>query len=58
VAGQYVLGVATLLRAVPVGLATAHQAVAVLALTAALVALHALRREDNPLTASPKPETP
>jgi len=43
VAVQYALGVATLLLVVPVGLAVAHQAVAVLVLTAALVTLHALR---------------
>jgi cytochrome c oxidase assembly protein subunit 15 len=43
VALQYSLGVATLLAVVPVGLATAHQGVAVLVLTAALVALHRLR---------------
>jgi heme a synthase len=41
---QYGLGVATLLLVVPTGLATAHQANAVLVLTAALVLLHALRR--------------
>ncbi len=41
---QYGLGVATLLLVVPTGLATAHQANAVLALTAALVLLHGLRR--------------
>jgi cytochrome c oxidase assembly protein subunit 15 len=41
---QYSLGVATLLNVVPVGLATAHQAVAVLLLTAALVTLHLDRR--------------
>jgi cytochrome c oxidase assembly protein subunit 15 len=41
---QYSLGVATLLHAVPVPLAAAHQAVAVLVLTAAIVSLHALRR--------------
>lgn len=40
---QYVLGIATLLWVVPVGLGTAHQTVAVLVLTAALVALHRLR---------------
>ncbi len=40
VAGQYALGVATLLWVVPVGLGTAHQAMAVLVLTAALTALH------------------
>ena len=43
VIAQYCLGVATLLRVVPVGLATAHQAVAVLLLTATLVTIH-LRR--------------
>jgi cytochrome c oxidase assembly protein subunit 15 len=42
VAIQYALGVATLLLVVPVGLAVAHQAVAVLVLTAALVCLHGL----------------
>ena len=40
---QYALGVATLLLVVPVPLAAAHQANAVLTLTASLVALHALR---------------
>jgi cytochrome c oxidase assembly protein subunit 15 len=43
VALQYALGVATLLWVVPVSLGTLHQAAAVLVLTAALVALHALR---------------
>ncbi|MBS0561897.1 MAG: COX15/CtaA family protein [Proteobacteria bacterium] len=43
VAAQYALGVATLLYVVPVGLAVAHQAVAVLVLTASLVCLHGLR---------------
>jgi len=43
VAVQYALGIATLLAVVPVGLGTAHQMAAVLVLTAALVALHALR---------------
>jgi cytochrome c oxidase assembly protein subunit 15 len=43
VALQYVLGVATLLQVVPVDLAAAHQAIAVLVLTAALCTLHALR---------------
>ncbi len=43
VIAQYCLGVATLLWVVPVGLATAHQATAVLLLTAALVTIH-LRR--------------
>jgi len=40
VAVQYTLGIATLLAMVPATLGTAHQAVAVLVLTAALVALH------------------
>jgi heme a synthase len=44
VAVQYGLGIATLLLVVPVGLAAAHQANAVLVLTAALILLHALRR--------------
>ena len=44
VALQYALGVATLLAVVPVWLGTLHQAVAVLVLTGALLALHALRR--------------
>ncbi len=43
VAVQYALGVATLLLVVPIGLAAAHQAVAVLVLTAALILLHAVR---------------
>lgn len=41
VLAQYALGVVTLLWAVPVTLGTAHQAMAMLALTAGLVALHA-----------------
>ncbi len=44
VLGQYVLGVATLLWVVPVALGTAHQAMAVLVLTAALAAMHAAGR--------------
>jgi cytochrome c oxidase assembly protein subunit 15 len=40
---QYGLGVATLLLVVPAWLGTLHQACAVLVLTAALLALHALR---------------
>jgi cytochrome c oxidase assembly protein subunit 15 len=40
---QYALGVATLLLVVPVWLGTLHQACAVLVLTMALLALHALR---------------
>lgn len=43
VALQYALGVATLLWVVPVSLGTLHQATAVLVLTTALLALHALR---------------
>lgn len=45
---QYVLGVATLLAVVPAWLGTLHQAVAVLVLTGALLALHALRRPAPP----------
>ncbi len=41
---QYVLGVATLLHVVPVGLGTLHQATAVAVLAAALCAIHGLRR--------------
>jgi cytochrome c oxidase assembly protein subunit 15 len=48
---QYALGVATLVHAVPVSLGTLHQATAVLVLTAALVALHALR----PMARGPAP---
>ena len=44
IAVQYGLGIATLLSVVPVGLAAAHQANAVLALTSSLVLLHAVRR--------------
>lgn len=40
---QYALGVATLLAVVPIGLAVAHLVNATLVLTAALVALHAVR---------------
>jgi cytochrome c oxidase assembly protein subunit 15 len=40
---QYALGVATLLMVVPAWLGTLHQGCAVLALTAALLALHRLR---------------
>jgi len=43
IAVQYALGVATLLLVVPVWLGTLHQAMAVGVLTAALLALHALR---------------
>lgn len=52
VAGQYALGVATLLWVVPVSLGTAHQGMAVLVLTAALVLVHALR----PPQAMPMPQ--
>jgi cytochrome c oxidase assembly protein subunit 15 len=48
VALQYLLGVSTLLAAVPVWLGTAHQAGAVLVLTAGLVALH-LARHPSPV---------
>jgi cytochrome c oxidase assembly protein subunit 15 len=48
VVAQYTLGIATLLMVVPVALATAHQVVAVLLLTAALVALHTLRATGTP----------
>lgn len=48
VALQYGLGVATLLWVVPVSLGTLHQATAVLVLTAALLALHALRPARGP----------
>ncbi len=44
VLAQYALGIATLLWVVPVALGTAHQAVAVLLLTATLVTLHVERR--------------
>jgi cytochrome c oxidase assembly protein subunit 15 len=40
---QYMLGVLTLVLVVPIGLAAAHQLVAVLVLTAALTLLHVLR---------------
>ena len=43
VLAQYALGVMTLLWVVPVSLGTAHQVLAVLVLTAALVLLHATR---------------
>jgi len=44
VVAQYALGVATLLWAVPVTLASAHQAMAVILLTGAVATLHAARR--------------
>jgi cytochrome c oxidase assembly protein subunit 15 len=51
VVAQYVLGVATLLSVVAVPLAVAHQMMAVLVLTAALVALHSLRAMRRPAAA-------
>lgn len=48
---QYGLGIATLLAVVPPWLGTLHQAVAVLVLTGALLALHALRRPSAPMGA-------
>lgn len=48
VALQYALGIATLLAVVPAWLGTLHQAVAVLVLTGALLAIHALRRPAPP----------
>jgi cytochrome c oxidase assembly protein subunit 15 len=45
VGAQYLLGVLTLINVVPVGLGTLHQAMAVVVLGTALVALHALRPE-------------
>jgi cytochrome c oxidase assembly protein subunit 15 len=45
VAAQYLLGVMTLLWVVPVGLAAAHQATAVLVLTATLLLLHACPKD-------------
>ena len=53
VLAQYALGVATLLLVVPVWLAAAHQANGVLALTAALALLHALRPAARPVRRSP-----
>ena len=47
VAAQYLLGVMTLLWVVPVGLAAAHQATAVLVLTTALLLLHACSKEPS-----------
>ena len=44
VVAQYALGVATLVNVVPVGLAAAHQAMAVLLLTAVAVTIHLDRR--------------
>ena len=44
VAVQFALGVATLLLVVPIPLAAAHQAGAVIVLSAAIVLRHCLRR--------------
>jgi heme a synthase len=52
---QYGLGVATLLAVVPPALATAHQAVAVLVLTAALAAVHSARPFRQPLAIREEP---
>lgn len=46
---QYALGIATLLYVVPVGLGTLHQTVAVVVLTAALVALDRMRSRPSSL---------
>lgn len=46
---QYALGIATLVHVVPVGLGTLHQTVAVVVLTAALVALDRLRLRPSTL---------
>lgn len=53
VALQYALGVATLLFVVPIPLAAAHQANAVLALTAAIVLLSELRLRQGGLISGP-----
>ncbi len=53
VALQFALGVATLLFVVPVPLGAAHQAGAVLLLTAAIVFRHALRRRELDLAPMP-----
>ena len=59
VAGQYELGVTTLLLVVPVPEATLHQAGAVILLTTVLVAWHRLlhgRLPDSPRAARPAPK--
>jgi cytochrome c oxidase assembly protein subunit 15 len=59
VAGQYALGVTTLLLVVPVPVATLHQAGAVILLTTVLVAWHRLlhgRLPDSPRAARPAPK--
>jgi cytochrome c oxidase assembly protein subunit 15 len=53
VVAQYALGVATLLRVVPLPLAAAHQAMAVLVLTAALWTLHRTRPAGRRLAPAP-----
>jgi cytochrome c oxidase assembly protein subunit 15 len=47
---QIVLGISTLLMAVPVVLGVAHQAAALLLFTVALFTMHALRRAEQPHT--------
>ncbi|MGA9869088.1 MAG: COX15/CtaA family protein, partial [Acetobacteraceae bacterium] len=57
IALQYALGVATLLFVVPIPLAAAHQANAVLALTAAIVLLSELRAPARALISrGPRPQ--
>jgi cytochrome c oxidase assembly protein subunit 15 len=55
VCAQYALGIATLLWVVPVGLAAAHQTMAALLLTTAIICLHALRRPSLPHLRGPQP---
>jgi heme a synthase len=50
---QAALGIATLLLVVPIPLAAAHQAGAVLLLTLAVLALHGLRPAPDPTSPSP-----
>ena len=58
VLAQYALGVATLLWVVPVALGTAHQAMAVLVLTAALALLHAQPRRTALRASVSRTDTP
>jgi cytochrome c oxidase assembly protein subunit 15 len=58
VALQYALGIATLVHVVPVALGTLHQAVAVLVLATALVALHGLRTAEAPAPHTPMSAPP
>ncbi len=57
VCAQYALGVATLLNFAPPGLATAHQAGAVLLLTTVVASLHAARRTTASRTLQLVPES-